>query len=231
MSPGSKSRAVPRTGSNQFIGREVAQYAADRELVPDDGRPAHGDRRCRFGSDSSCFPVSRGVMLAPSSRCGSKVSTPWPWQAGCHAIERLKPMPCSWTAVAWGRGGRSGSRCSVTGSSRFSRARSPRRGAIPQPPDRDVGRHARLVGLRVHRQRRGLIDDLTGPRYAVHLKGQVEAGTGCDEAGCRAPTTEMRWRSPSRSRGHATMRRQRHAGAWAPSIREALTEYDIFANV
>ena len=71
----------------------MAQYAADRELVPDDGAPLlMGIDVARFGSDSSVFPVSQGRdarTIKPMRFKG--LDTMALANEAATAIERLKP--------------------------------------------------------------------------------------------------------------------------------------------
>jgi hypothetical protein len=83
----------PRTGSNQFIGREVVSYAAERDLVPDDGAPlTMGIDVARFGDDESVFRFRRGrdARSIKPMRFRGKDTMALATEAAT-AIERLKP--------------------------------------------------------------------------------------------------------------------------------------------
>ena len=167
----------PRTGSNQFIGREVAQYAADRELVPDDGAPLlMGIDVARFGSDSSVFQFRRGRdarTIKPMRFKG--LDTMALAGEAATAIERIKP-----DAVFVDGGGVGGGvvdRLKMLGYRVIEvqsgeKARDEERYLNRRIEMWDAMREWLVYGC-IDKDE-SLIDDLTGPEYAVHLKGQLK---------------------------------------------------------
>jgi len=225
----------PRTGSNQFIGREVAQYAADRELVPDDGAPLlMGIDVARFGSDSSVFQFRRGRdarTIKPMRFKG--LDTMALAGEAATAIERIKP-----DAVFVDGGGVGGGvvdRLKMLGYRVIEvqsgeKARDEERYLNRRIEMWDAMREWLVYGC-IDKDE-SLIDDLTGPEYAVHLKGQLklEGKDAMRKRGLPSPDNgdalALTFAEPVARNDAATSRRR-----MGTHHREALTEYDIFANV
>jgi hypothetical protein len=167
----------PRTGSNQFIGREVVQYAAERELVPDDGAALlMGIDVARFGDDESVFRFRRGRdarSLKPLRFKG--LNTMDLASEAATTIERLKP-----DAVFVDGGGVGGGvvdRLKMIGY----RVIEVQSGEKARDEEKYLNRRAEMWGEMREWMLHGciendeaLIDDLTGPEYALHLKGQIK---------------------------------------------------------
>lgn len=167
----------PRTGSNQFIGREVAQDATSRELVADDGAPLlMGIDVARFGDDESVFRFRRGrdARTLPAMRFRGKDTMALASEAAT-AIERLKP-----DAVFVDGGGVGGGvvdRLKMLGY----RVIEVQSGEGARDPDKYLNRRAEMWGEMRDWLVYGcidndemLVDDLTGPEYGLHLKGQIK---------------------------------------------------------
>ena len=167
----------PRTGSNQFIGREVAQYAADRDMVPDDGAPlVMGVDVARFGDDETvlCFRRGRDARSIKPLRFKGK-NTMDVADEVAKAIERFKP-----DAVFVDGGGVGGGvvdRLHQLGY-RVSEVQS---GEKASDEERYMNKRVEMWALMrewlvygaIDNNER-LIDDLTGPEYSVVLKGQLK---------------------------------------------------------
>lgn len=225
----------PRTGSNQFIGRDVAQNAADRELVPDDGAPLlMGIDVARFGADSSVFQFRRGRdarTIKPMKFKG--LDTMALASEAATAIERIKP-----DAVFIDGGGVGGGvvdRLKMLGYrvvevQSGERARDEERYLNRRVEMWDAMREWLLYGCIDSDE--SLIDDLTGPEYAIHLKGQLKL-EGKDAMRKRGlPSTDqgdalaLTFAEPVARTDSAMLRvRNRLRG------RVADAEYDIFSEV
>lgn len=167
----------PRTGSNQFIGREIVQDATDRGVVPDDGAPLlMGIDVARFGSDSSVFYFRRGrdARTIKPMRFRGKDTMDLAAEAAT-AIERLKP-----DAVMIDGGGVGGGvvdRLRMIGY----RVIEVQSGEKARDSDRFLNRRAEMWSdMRdwlMHgciTDDQSLIDDLTGPEYGIHLNGCIK---------------------------------------------------------
>ena len=225
----------PRTGSNQFIGREVAQYAADRELVPDDGAPLlMGIDVARFGSDSSVFQFRRGRdarTIKPMRFKG--LDTMALAGEAATAIERIKP-----DAVFVDGGGVGGGvvdRLKMLGYRVIEvqsgeKARDEERYLNRRIEMWDAMREWLVYGC-IDKDE-SLIDDLTGPEYAVHLKGQLklEGKDAMRKRGLPSPDNgdalALTFAEPVARNDAATARRR-----MGTHHREAMSDYDIFQAV
>lgn len=224
----------PRTGSNQFIGREVVSYAAERELVPDDGAPLlMGIDIARFGDDETVFYFRRGRdarSIKPLRFRGKNTM-----DVATHAataIERLKP-----DAVFVDGGGVGGGvvdRLKMLGY----RVIEVQSGEKARDTEKYLNRRAELWGemrdwliYGCIPNEEALIDDLTGPEYAVHLKGPIilESKDSMKKRGLASPddgdALALTFAEPVSRMDAATARRMnRMRGQVADS------EYDIFAS-
>jgi hypothetical protein len=223
----------PRTGSNQFIGREVAQAAAERELVPDTGAPLlMGIDVARFGDDESVFRFRRGrdARSIPPMRYRGADTMALSTHAAT-AIERLQP-----DAVFVDGGGVGGGvvdRLKMLGY----RVIEVQSGEAAHDPEKYLNRRAEMWGEMRDWLIYGaidnddsLIDDLTGPEYAIHLKGQIklESKDSMKKRGLASPddgdSLALTFAEPVARLDASTARRtNRMRGLVADN------EYDIFA--
>ena len=167
----------PRTGSNQFIGREVVSYAAERDLVPDDGAPlTMGIDVARFGDDESVFRFRRGrdARSIKPMRFRGKDTMALATEAAT-AIERLKP-----DAVFVDGGGVGGGvvdRLKMLGYRVIEVQSGEKASDEEQYINKRVEMWGHLREWLVHGcidNDEALIDDLTNPEYAVDLKGRLK---------------------------------------------------------
>lgn len=224
----------PRTGSNQFIGREVAQDAAVRELVPDDGAPLlMGIDVARFGDDESVFRFRRGrdARTLRPMRFRGKNTMDLATEAAT-AIERYNP-----DAVFVDGGGVGGGvvdRLKMLGY----RVIEVQSGERARDEEKYLNRRAEMWGEMRDWLVYGcidpdemLVDDLTGPEYALHLKGQIklESKDSMKKRGLASPddgdALALTFAEPVARQDARFMRRR--SGAQG---RVADSEYDIFAT-
>ena len=224
----------PRTGSNQFIGREVVSYAAERELVPDDGAPlTMGIDVARFGDDESVFYFRRGrdARTIKPMRFRGKNTMDLATEAAT-AIERLKP-----DAVFIDGGGVGGGvvdRLKMLGY----RVIEVQSGEKARDEEKYLNRRAEMWGEMRDWLMHGcipndeqLIDDLTGPEYALHLKGQIklESKDAMKKRGLASPddgdALALTFAEPVSRMDAATARRMNRMRNMV-----ADSEYDIFAS-
>ena len=224
----------PRTGSNQFIGREVVSYAAERELVPDDGAPlTMGIDVARFGDDESVFRFRRGrdARTIKPMRFRGKNTMDLATEAAT-AIERLKP-----DAVFVDGGGVGGGvvdRLKMLGY----RVIEVQSGEKARDEEKYLNRRAEMWGEMRDWLMHGcidneesLIDDLTGPEYALHLKGQIklESKDAMKKRGLASPddgdALALTFAEPVSRMDAATARRMNRMRNMV-----ADSEYDIFAS-
>jgi hypothetical protein len=170
----------PRTGSNQFIGREVVEIASTRESQPDEGAPLlmgidvarYGDDesviRMRKGRDARTFPVFRYKGLSTMDLASSAAALIEKFNphavfvdgggVGGGVVDRLKQLGYRVIEV------QSGERASDT--EKYLNKRAEMWGEM---------REWLMFGY-IDRDDR-LIDDLTGPEYDIALKGQIKLET------------------------------------------------------
>jgi len=170
----------PRTGSNQFIGRDTAQAAAERELINDDGAPLlMGVDVARFGDDESVIRFRRGRdarTIAPVKYRG--VDTMELAANVAALIEKYNP-----DAVFVDGGGVGGGVVDRLKQLGY-RVIEVQSGEKAYDPDKYLNRRAEMWGDMREWLTYGcidneatLIDDLTGPEYSIHLKGQIKLET------------------------------------------------------
>ena len=225
----------PRTGSNQFIGREVVSYAALRDMVPDDGAPLlMGIDVARFGDDESVFRFRRGrdARSIKPMRFRGKSTTDLASEAAT-AIERLKP-----DAVFIDGGGVGGGVVDRLRQMGY-RVIEVQSGEAAQDSDKYLNRRAEMWGEMREWLVYGcidndemLIDDITGPEYALHVKGQIklESKDSMKKRGLASPddgdALALTFAAPVARLDAATSRaRSRLRGRVADS------EYDVFSEV
>lgn len=225
----------PRTGSNQFIGREVVSYAAERELVPDDGAPlTMGIDVARFGDDESVFRFRRGrdARTIKPMRFRGKNTMDLATEAAT-AIERLKP-----DAVFVDGGGVGGGvvdRLKMLGY----RVIEVQSGEKAIDEEKYINKRIEMWGeMRdwlVHGcidNDEALADDLTGPEYAVDLKGRLklESKDSLKKRGLSSPddadALALTFAEPVSRLDAATARRMNRMRG-----ETAMSEYDIFNSV
>lgn len=170
----------PRTGSNQFIGRDAAINAANRELTADEGAPLvfgvdvarYGDDesviRMRKGRDARTWPVFRykGLStMALSDNVAGLIDKYNPdavfvdgGGVGGGVIDRLHQMGYRVTEVQSGEGAEDSEKYLNKRVEMWGRMREwLTQGCIDNDDQ--------------------LIDDITGPEYAIHPKGQIKLET------------------------------------------------------
>ena len=224
----------PRTGSNQFIGRDVANDAAARELVPDDGAPLlMGIDVARFGDDESVFRFRRGRdarSIAPIRNRGMDTMTLAATAAS--VIDRLNP-----DAVFIDGGGVGGGVVDRLKQMGY-RVIEVQSGEKARDSERYLNRRAEMWGEMRDWLPYGcisnddmLIDDLTGPEYALHPTGQIklESKDSMKKRGLASPddgdSLALTFAEPvARVDARFMRRRQGSAGRFAEM------EYDVFAT-
>lgn len=167
----------PRTGSNQFIGREVVQDAVVRHVEPDIGAPLiMGVDVARFGDDASVIRFRKGRDARSFNVYRFRgMSTMELANNTAMLIDRYNP-----DAVMIDGGGVGGGvvdrlkelKYKVTEVQSSERARD---------RDKYLNKRVEMWGemrdwlvygaIDDHYQ---LIDDLTGPEYDIHMKGQLK---------------------------------------------------------
>lgn len=167
----------PRTGSNQFIGRDSAQVAAERELSTDDGAPLlMGVDVARFGDDESVIRWRRGrdarTMPATKYRGVDTMEL-----ASRVAALIDKHNPDAVFVDGGGVGGGVVDRLKQLGY----RVVEVQSGEKARDPEKYLNKRAEMWGEMREwltygciEDDAGLIDDLTGPEYGIHLKGQIK---------------------------------------------------------
>jgi hypothetical protein len=170
----------PRTGSNQFIGREVVQDALTRAVEEDSGAPLlMGVDVARFGDDESVIRFRRGRDARTIRPVGYKgLNTMELADEVARLIELHNP-----DAVFVDGGGVGGGVVDRLKQLGY-RVIEVQSGERARDPDKYLNRRAEMWGeLRewlVYGAIDGeqqLIDDLTGPEYSIHLKGQIKLET------------------------------------------------------
>lgn len=170
----------PRTGSNQFIGRELVESAAHREVEEDGGAPLlMGVDVARFGDDESVVRFRRGRdarTYPPFKFRGLNTMDLSNEVAGL--IERFNP-----DAVFVDGGGVGGGVVDRLKQMGY-RVVEVQSGERAHDPDKYLNKRAEMWGeLREWivygciDADQALIDDLTGPEYSLALKGQIKLET------------------------------------------------------
>lgn len=170
----------PRTGSNQFIGRDAVVNAANRDLVPDAGASLIlGVDVARFGDDETVmrFRQGRDARSYPTIRLKG-ADTMAVADAVAGAIEKYKP-----DAVFIDGGGVGGGvvdRLSQMGY----RVREVQSGEGADSPEEYLNKRVEMWALMRDWLTIGCIDsdvrlhdDLTGPEYSIAVKGQLKLET------------------------------------------------------
>lgn len=223
----------PRTGSNQFIGRDVVTKAAQRELVPDDGAPLlMAVDVARFGDDESVirFRQGRDARSIPPARYKG-VSTMDLANHAAGLIEKYNPSAIF--VDGGGVGGGVVDRLRQMGY-RIIEVQS---GEKAHDDEKYLNKRAEMWGEMREWLSVGCIDDdvrlhddLTGPEYNIALKGQIKLETkeSMKKRGLASPddgdALAMTFAEPVARRDSASLRvRQRLSGAVAQS------DYDIYA--
>lgn len=224
----------PRTGSNQFIGRDVVRKAAERELIPDDGAPLlMAIDVARFGDDNSVIRFRRGrdARTIPPARYKG-VDTMDLANRAAGLIERYKP-----DAVFVDGGGVGGGVVDRLKQMGY-RVIEVQSGSSAYDPEKYLNKRAEMWGemrewlsIGCIEDDVSLIDDLTGPEYAVALKGQVKLET-------KESMKKRGLASPDDGDALAMTFAERVARRDAPSLRArsrldgrvAVSDYDIFGH-
>jgi len=223
----------PRTGSNQFIGRDVAQIAAERELTPDDGAAlVMAVDVARFGDDESVVRFRRGrdARSIPASRWrGADTMALSASVAGL--IDRYQPD------VVFIDGGGVGGGVVDRLRQLGYRVSEVQAGGAASDADKYLNKRAEMWGeMRdwlpygcIENDER-LIDDLSSPEYAIHLKGQIklEGKDAMKKRGLSSPddgdALAMTFAEPVARRDSQHLRRRS-----ALVGRTAESDYDVFA--
>lgn len=223
----------PRTGSNQFIGREVAQDAAIRDIEHDSSAPLlmgvdvarYGDDesvvRFRQGRDARSIPPVRFKGLSTMQLAAEVAALIDKYQphgvfvdgggVGGGVVDRLKQLGYRVIEVQSG--------ASADNKEKYLNKRVEMWGEL---------RDWLIVGaIDDHDQ---LIQDLTGPEYEVVLKGQVKLETkdSMKKRGLASPNDAdalgLTFAQPVASMDVSRFRRRQ-----SMHRRTAISEYDIFA--
>lgn len=224
----------PRTGSNQFIGRETVQDAVDRELQPDDGAPLlMGIDVARFGDDESVIRFRRGrdARTQPKFKYRGKNTMELAAEAAA-LIDRYNP-----DAVFVDGGGVGGGVVDRLKQLGY-RVIEVQSGEKAHDPEKYLNKRAEMWGeLREWltygclEDDQALIDDLTGPEYGIHLKGQIklESKDSMKKRGLASPDDGDALaltfaEHVARNDSQIMKRRTAYSG------RTAAMDYDIFAG-
>lgn len=223
----------PRTGSNQFIGRDTAEAAADRELVDDSGAPLlMGVDVARFGDDESVIRWRRGRdarTLKPTKYRGMDTME----LAANVAALIDKHNPDAVFVDGGGVGGGVVDRLKQLGY----RVIEVQSGEKADDADKYLNKRGEMWGemrewlsIGCIDKDDALIDDLTGPEYSIHLKGQIKLETkdSMKKRGLASPddadSLALTFAVPIARRDlNLTARRSRMTG------RVAQSDYDIFS--
>lgn len=170
----------PRTGSNQFIGRDVAQDAAMRDVSDDPGAPLlMGVDVARFGDDSSVVRFRRGrdARSIPPYRFKGLNTMELSDEVG-RLIDQYNPDACF--VDGGGVGGGVVDRLKQLGY----RVIEVQSGEGAKDKEKYLNRRVEMWGEMREwlvygciDNNQQLVDDLAGPEYAVHIKGQLKLET------------------------------------------------------
>lgn len=225
----------PRTGSNQFIGREVIAKAAERELSDDPGAPLIlAVDVARFGSNESVLRFRKGRdarSIPPIKMKGA--DTMRVAEAVAANIERYNPEAVFIDGA--GVGGGVVDRLKQMGY----RVREVQSGESADDPERYLNKRVEMWGEMRDWLTIGCIDnddrltsDLAGPEYSVALKGQLKLETKeqMQKRGLASPddgdALALTFAGPVARKDLAAGRRAR-----AMAGRTADSDYDLFADV
>lgn len=167
----------PRTGSNQFIGREVVQDAALRDIYKDDGAPLlMGVDVARFGDDESVIRFRRGRdarSIAPVRYKG--LNTMDLASRVADLIDQYNPDGIM--VDGGGVGGGVVDRLKQLGY----RVIEVQSGEKARDPEKYLNKRVEMWGDMKDWISTGcidgdqqLIDDLTGPEYSIDLRGRIK---------------------------------------------------------
>lgn len=223
----------PRTGSNQFIGRDVAQDAALREVTEDSGAPLlMGVDVARFGGDSSVIRFRRGRDARSIEPIRFKgIDTMKLSMEVANLIDRYNPDA---TFVdGGGVGGGVVDRLKQLGY----RVIEVQSGERALDTDKYSNRRVEMWALMREWLTYGAIDDnaqlvndLTGPEYEINTKGQLRLETkdSMKKRGIDSPddgdALALTFAEPVARRDSRTFRGVRQGTQFAQ------TDYDIFSN-
>lgn len=225
----------PRTGSNQFIGRDTVAKAVAREMSDDPGAPLiMAVDVARFGSNESVIRFRRGRdarTIEPIRMKGADTMEVAAKTAA--AIERHGPDAVFVDGA--GVGGGVVDRLHQMGY----RVREVQSGESADDKERYLNKRVEMWDLMRDWLTVGCIDgdvrladDLTGPEYQVALKGQLKLETkeAMQKRGLSSPddgdALALTFAGPVARRDAATARRLS-----AGRGRTADSEYDVFAEV
>ena len=225
----------PRTGSNQFIGRDVVQKAAERDLVEDSGAPLiMAVDVARFGSNETVFRFRKGRDARSIKSIRMKgADTMVVAEKAAAAIERHNPEAVFVDGA--GVGGGVVDRLKQMGY----QVREVQSGESADDGEHYANKRVEMWGemrdwltigcidddVRLH-------DDLTGPEYSVALKGQLKLETkeAMQKRGLSSPddgdALALTFAGPVARKDLGSSRRTR-----AMATRTAESEYDIFSDV
>jgi hypothetical protein len=223
----------PRVGSNQFISREVIEKAATRDVVDDGGAPLlMGIDVARFGDDESVIRFRRGrdARSLPAVRYRG-ADTMELASSAAGLIERFHP-----DAVFVDGGGVGGGVVDRLKQLGY-RVIEVQSGEKAHDPEKYLNRRAEMWGEMREwlvygciENEQSLLDDLSGPEYAVALKGQIklESKESMKKRGLASPddgdALALTFAEPV-SRTDASTSRAKHRF----NGRVAQSDYDIFA--
>lgn len=223
----------PRTGSNQFIGRDTVQDAQLREGEPDNGAALlMGVDVARFGDDDSVvrFRQGRDARSIPAYRYKG-LNTMELAEKVADLIDKYKPDACF--VDGGGVGGGVVDRLKMLGY----RVIEVQSGGKASDTEKYLNKRAEMWGEMREWLSIGMIDDcprladdLTGPEYEIHLRGQIKLetkdsmkkrGLGSPDDGDSLGLTFAQ----NVARKDARLSRNRGRGQ-----RQAISEYDVFAT-
>jgi len=170
----------PRTGSNQFIGRDTVEDAVTREVEEDSGAPLlMGVDVARFGDDESVIRFRRGrdaKSIPPKEFKG--LDTMELSQEVADLVDKYKPHAVF--VDGGGVGGGVVDRLKQLGY-RVTEVQS---GEKARDTDKYLNKRAEMWGEMREWLTYGVIDndsrlieDLTGPEYDIHMRGQIKLET------------------------------------------------------
>lgn len=224
----------PRVGSNQFISREVVDKAAKRDVTDDPGSALlMGVDVARFGDDESVIRFRRGRdarTLKPIRFRGADTME----LASSVAALIEKHSPDAVFVDGGGVGGGVVDRLKQLGY----RVIEVQSGEKARDEDKYLNRRAEMWGemrdwlvYSCIENETDLHDDLTGPEYAVALKGQIKLETkdSMKKRGLASPddadALALTFAEPVSRRDASTSRTARRGAG-----RVAVSDYDVFAS-